>query len=540
MSLEVVPPQPVVPALPQWIEPSLHVTPGRDPIGFQTLTRDRIIPRLVPGILALSRRARYFSLYTFLLQEYERQRLTATPSALSEYLKRREYEYGLAVQLCPRGCGDIPSGVVGKQRVGPAARGAGPYERGESVKSFMGGYGLYYQTPLVELGVVVPRGTPYGPEEKPTPIDVISNDDRAQALADAFRAAVSPTAYVQRFMRGVEPIPREVLEEYAIRACLCRLPEFRGEQAALRTVLFEASARQPPADVQRRRRSFGLFLSLIDEHPTVVISDSAFRHAIWQSFEADPAGASPALAGWAALIAKEFVQEALSSVWSVTCRLGLATQESGGLSTLELATMTRQAMVAKGSLELPGGTIAVAPESPTNRFAEAARTNGATTPLESLRRLLVHEGSATAGLALMFAVLGRLPRTSGAPAAWTEIGSQDAGRQPGLLRLAKRVADHLGTGPAMADTMAWVVDHFIVRPHEAIAYSKLPDYTFRFRWEGPRLRFTGIDPDRFGLVDIRRDAMTWITRDVGYWEDGAAGAEITQDGRGFLAAVSAP
>ena len=520
--------------VPSWIEPSLHVTAGRDPIGLQTITRDRIVPRLVPGILALSRRARYFSFYAFLIQEYERQRLTATASALSEYLKRREYEYGLAVQFCPRGCGDIPTGVVGKQRVGPAARGDGPYQRGESVQSFLGGYGLYYQTPLVDLGIVVPRGTPYGPDKKPTPIDVVQDDERALELADAFRTAISPTAYFANHMRGLEPIPKDVLEEYAERACLCRLGDFPQERAALRTVLFEPSDRQPAADVQRRRRSFGLFLDLVDRYPEVTWSDGAFRHSIWQSFE-DAGGreSDPALAGWAALIAKEFVQEALASVWSTTCRLGLATQSGSGLTRDELVALARRTMVEQRTIALPDGAVEIGPEVPTRRLMETIRIQAASTALEDLRGAMVADGSAASGLVLMFAVLARLPDPKEASPGWLEIGSQDAGRQPGLLRLARWVEEHLHEEPIVADTMAWAVDRLIVRPHESIAYSKLPEYTFRFRWEGSFLRFTGIDPGRFGLTDIRRDAMARITKDVGFWDDDGGAARLTPDGAEF-------
>ena len=48
---------------PEWIEPSFRITPGVDPLGLQTITPDRMIPRLMPGVLALTQRARYFSLY---------------------------------------------------------------------------------------------------------------------------------------------------------------------------------------------------------------------------------------------------------------------------------------------------------------------------------------------------------------------------------------------------------------------------------------------------------------------------------------------
>ena len=74
-------PEPVV-GYPEWLESSLNVTAGRDPLGFQTITTDRIIPRLVPAVLALSRRARYLSFHAFLLEDYQRRELTPSNSGL--------------------------------------------------------------------------------------------------------------------------------------------------------------------------------------------------------------------------------------------------------------------------------------------------------------------------------------------------------------------------------------------------------------------------------------------------------------------------
>src|SRR5689334_12666396 len=91
---------------PQWIQPTFRRTEGRDPIGLQTITIDRIMPVLAPSILALSRRARYFSFYCFLLHEYQERRQAPTRNALSQYVKGREFEYALAIQRCPNGCGE--------------------------------------------------------------------------------------------------------------------------------------------------------------------------------------------------------------------------------------------------------------------------------------------------------------------------------------------------------------------------------------------------------------------------------------------------
>ena len=115
MTLSAV--EPLPPGTPEWIEPTFRFTPGLDPIGLRALTAGRIVAPLVPGILALSDRARYLSLFTWLLGRYADQRRPPTTASLSRYLLRREYEFGVAVRLCPRGCGASP---VGMDRIGPA------------------------------------------------------------------------------------------------------------------------------------------------------------------------------------------------------------------------------------------------------------------------------------------------------------------------------------------------------------------------------------------------------------------------------------
>ena len=62
---------------------------------------------------------------------------------------------------------------------------------------------------------------------------------------------------------------------------------------------------------------------------------------------------------------------------------------------------------------------------------------------------------------------------------------------------------------------------FIIGPHEAIAYSKLPKATFRFAWEETgRLRFFtpgGGGLGRFDPSDDRRGTMASLSEDVGLW-----------------------
>ena len=97
--------------LPDWIESTLDIKAGRDPLGLQTITQDQAMPMLVPGVLALSRRARYFSFYPFLLREFQERQLPPTNQRLSEFMKWRELDLAVAVMLCELGCRNLRSGA---------------------------------------------------------------------------------------------------------------------------------------------------------------------------------------------------------------------------------------------------------------------------------------------------------------------------------------------------------------------------------------------------------------------------------------------
>jgi hypothetical protein len=527
--------------LPEWITPTLHRKRGRDPLGLETITTDRIIPQLIPGILALSRRARYLSYYAFLLDEYRRQRLVPSNQALSTFIKAREYEYALAVQLCSRGCGSLSSGVVGKQRAGPASRRAtAVLARGESVESYLGGYGLYYRTPLTDLGIMAPAGTPLGDDV--TPVDVLVKDERAALLADTFRSAIAHTRYLRDYMYGVEPIPVAVLEELADHACLCRLPAYPDEQEALRRALFEPSSHQSERDVEQRRRSFAFYLSLIDADPSITVRDAAFRTAIWHTFE-QRTTAMDARAGttaqWAALVAKEYMQDALSVMWMHFCRFGLAQQPADGFSPAVLDQAVRVDLVGAGSLDLAGQAVPYNGAMPASAFVAAVTEAGARLSLEEIRAWAIGTSRALAGLAALCVLFSRLPRPETVPAQWSYIGWRQSNHQLGLLGLHHHIARLLEASPSLADLVPWLIRHCVVSAHERIAYSKLPEFTFRFRWEKGRLRFFDLDDERFGLADIRRDALTWLTADIGFWTTVQDRPQLTALGREFVMQVFA-
>ncbi|MFN8111875.1 MAG: hypothetical protein U0R51_01615 [Solirubrobacterales bacterium] len=521
---------------PEWLEESLHVTPGRDPLGLQTITLDRITPSLVPGVLALSRRARYFSIYPYLLSYYEEHELAPNLQALSDFIRTWEYEYAVSVMLCPRGCGEAATSVVGSQRARPAASSLGDeLARELSVESSLGGYGLYYGAPLESFGVVARRGTLLGDE--PIPIDVLARNGRGQALAEVFGQAIEPTTYFRDYMGGGDPIPREVLVELSTRCCLCRLDDFDDERELLRELLFEEHDSVPAEEVHQRQVSFAVLLDAIERHPEASANDGALFETALSRFEDVATGASPldgAYQQWCALGLKEYVQDGLSSVWSQFVRDGFRLQPEAGYARDEIRELIRTELAASGTLQLDPIELDWSPETPTTEVEEFVGELPQTLGWEVLKERCNEEDSAISGLVLMLAVVGQAPEVPTAPNAWMAVATQGTDRQPSLAQFLEMFRAHLDEEPTVADSLEWLVARRVIAPHEAIAYSKLPEFTFRFRWESGRLAFFNLGLERFNRGDPRRRAMAQISNDLGLWNSDGGEARVTSAGQGLI------
>lgn len=277
--------------LVRWLEPSLEDTAGRDPLGPNTITLDRILPDLIPAILQISDRARYFSIYPWMLWQFGERRLAANPAELDQFIRRREFELCLAMKLCPH-C-DAP-GAIGSKTVGPRVNaGDDPFDRGVSIQTAMGGFGLYYRSPLKALGAIAPAGTPLGPEQIPTPIEVLAQDDLARELAETFHASIEGTAYYRDYERTSEPMPRAVMEELAEQVCLCRLPFKQEEQDAIHRLLFEPRSDAVAEECAARREAFAVFLAQVAENKKSAFHNAEFWRSLIANFHARPHEDSP-------------------------------------------------------------------------------------------------------------------------------------------------------------------------------------------------------------------------------------------------------
>jgi hypothetical protein len=496
------------------------------------------MPRLLPGILELSQVARYFSVHAFLLDEYRRRRLPANLADLSRFIKACEWDLGLAVLHCPRRCGVSP---VGARKLGAVDLAAALLPRGESVDSSLGGYGLYYRSPMSTLGLVARTGSLLGDEH--TPVDVLRPDSpRAARLVAEFGAAVVGTAYAQRYLATTDPIPVDVVKEYATQACLCGLADRPDERAALREALFGADPTddlEPDPDLVQRRRTVAHFLTLLDDAPAAAVDEAAYRRAAAASTGRLGPTHELVAGQWAGVIAKDVWQDAVCSLWSSFCRHGVAAgrQLWGGLSQAEFdrlmmalldepprldGTMPVRELVA----EIQAGT-AVLPGLDGDPLPVVAAD------LEDLRAATAQLDTATSGL-LVILQLARLVRAR-SDEGWHAVLDTDSAWQPSVREAIGSLAARLRGDDTVEETLRWLLDRFVLRPHERIAYSKLAEsrFTFRFRWDDGRLRFIDHGLGRFPLAGIRHDPLRRLTRDLGLWVDPNA-PRLTPSGRAFV------
>jgi hypothetical protein len=529
--------------LAEWLEPSLADTAGRDPLGLNTITLDRVLPDLIPAVLQISERARYFSIYPWMLWQFAERRLTATPAELDRFIRRREFELCLAMKLCPH-C-EVAS-AIGSKGAGPrVTAGDDPFDRGVSVQTAMGGFGLYYRSPLQALGAVAPAGTPLGPDQTPTPIEVLAQNDLALELAETFHASIEGTEYYRSYERSAEPIPRQVMEELAEQVCLCRLPYKTAERDAIRRLMFEPRSEQVAEECAARRRAFALFLSQVEAHEEVAFEDGEFRRHLIARFNAAPADGSVwggTVAAWAALAMKECAQDALCSIWTDFCRSGVAGQGLDGMTADELRAMIGRLATAP-RLELDGSPLEVAAEGSARELEGRAVAAAQNLDWEDLRAWAAASDSAAAGLVALLVFAARMPDPEAVHPLWGEIAARHSTHQDGLLGLLSLLRRFPDDAPSVGALLARTIQRFLIGPHEAIAYSKLPEATFRFyREETGRFRFftpgTG-GLDRFQPSDDRRGPMASLSEDLGLWiyDEEADEVALTEDGRAFVAGV---
>jgi hypothetical protein len=205
----------------------------------------------------------------------------------------------------------------------------------------------------------------------------------------------------------------------------------------------------------------------------------------------------------------------------------------------ELHSFVHERLAGAGSLELASSTVSWRSDQPLRQLRESVLAAGAGLHWEDVRTWTEDQNTAMSGLGALLWFAARTPQPDSVLGPWEWVARQDSDHQAGLRRAVTAVRGEVAAEPTVGEALEWALKTFVLGPHEVIAYSKLPESTFRFCWEEGRLRFYPTGHDRFAPSGARRNALSSLSEDMGLWRigDDEETPELTADGRAFVSRV---
>jgi hypothetical protein len=200
---------------PVWIKPATITTKTEDPLGLDRVS-NRLTSDMLTGITALTRRARYYSFYVWIIKNINDTENINSFDQFENVFFDRERAYAMAC-IAHEQSGLNPNGdhsnILGSQKGGPKWRETGSKLKMRGFRHLgnrLGGYGYYYQASIRNLGLT----------EQEQIRDILTPLGRK--LAESFEKSISQTEYYRKFI-GKDTIPKSVLNEYGTKCCLCLL-----------------------------------------------------------------------------------------------------------------------------------------------------------------------------------------------------------------------------------------------------------------------------------------------------------------------------
>lgn len=540
---------------PLWIAKMYPGKVGRDHLGLGSVSSDQILPSVSPSINVLTHHPRYHSFYVFLLDEYWQRDRPRSRKAWKEFFRPREFIFSVGANLCDQSEHGIMGNIVGSNITAPLAnQQLNRYDTTTHyIESDLGGYGLYYRSVMIELGLVYPGG-----QGLPYPVDVPS--EKGKEVASAFREVVKNTAYYRRYFdKDVALVPIEAIREYICQACLCQLQTSKAPDRALLLDLFMRHGNISEA----RRETFRLFLDIAAQTQGHPIDQHAFRQLIY--FGAADSGATyrpqqallDSYRRWRLYQAREYYAFALNALWYYLCRWGL--QQSGDVRPVPLSQLWQHLESSLDFNRLASQLKVVKPnikaDSSVQRLLEwiqhvvgvsAAKFDEACTITSHLHEDQLYwlakqdPGDPTAMIAGTVAMLALVFSRFGHPDLWSQpewvISRMGAEGRLSLDSFVREVNRRLKRGSfTVGDLARWIYSDYIILQHQLVATSKLPDNTFRFQREGDRLRFYDLE-NTLEFMDSRFWALSTTVHELGLCGDlSQSKHRLTPDGQRLLA-----
>lgn len=547
--------------VPQWTEKLYPPSLGQDHLGLGSVSSDQILPKLSPGIVVQTVHPRYWSFYTFLLDEFWRRDLPRTRRDFSRFYRPREAIFAVGAHLCDRPEHDEFGGmqaIVGSNKAGALAHAAPPVYEAQFnyIKDALGGYGLYYSAAIAGMGLTLPGLPAAGlPFDTPTP--------EGRALAGAFRDAVAHTRYYRNYFNDDEAkVPADVVVEYIRAACLCQLRTAPApDRLLLQDVFLHAGG---ASDAAQRRDTMRFLLDMADQTDGHALTEDRFRQLSY--YRADSGGASwtpqapsvRAARRWRLYQTREYFSFALNRLWRYLAEWGPTQVRVTGdlLPTEAWWDLVEQALdmgPLATHLGIPDpGLDASSTIADFEAWAtQAARVGGdldapwdVTAPLTEhlLYRWSDGAGTDPAVIAASFGILTLVATRVGTPANQLAYGEDwDICLDGGVSRLAlnrffTQWRRHRAAGMSMGEAARWLSADYVIRQHERVAVAKLAQNgdTFRFRRQGDQLRFY----DKFApaqMSNSRFQALATTVHELGFVDSLFSSSHIlSTEGRRLL------
>jgi hypothetical protein len=512
---------------------------GQDHLGLGSVSSDRILPALSPGINVLTIHPRYWSFYAWVLDDYWAADLPRNRGSFVTFYRPREAVFSMACHVCvaPEHA-TIAGNINGSRRISPKVQGSEFDPQFDYIKEPLGGYGLYYRSAMELTGALVVASPANGfPIDAPTPA--------GRALAAAFRAAVADTE-VARALSNVEvtqPISRDALIEFARKACLCQLRVAEDHDLPLLRDLFLHSGSS--AEVASRGETLRMLLDLSTCRQSADLTQDDFRQLVYfrqlDGSDYEPRTELVDVARrWRVYQGREYFAYVFNRLLRWISRRGLEATD-GGLTLLSKASLW--SLVADSldesardpdlGLALPdvgsGSPVAELLAHLTTQVDCAPHSDEVWPRHDALDEHALYlacreydEDNGRTLVALLALVL-LLRERFGLPARPLEyvdeqvLLAEGGSLRIGMARFMYQFNQRMLRGPNLGELARWLIEDFVIVQHERVATAKLPDDTYRVRRVGDAVRFFAqeapavFNDSRFHALSTTVHELGWVT-----------------------------
>jgi hypothetical protein len=551
---------------PCWIVPIYKATTGQDFLSLRAV-QTNIAGYLLPGIITITPRARYYAFYSWLLVEY--QQAHPEGMSLASFIKQREQIFvlaNLAWEASVEG-GAHEGGLIGSDKLGGhwekhQASGRIPLKVTDYLAAKHGGYDQYAGV-MRTLGIERWAG------------DVLEILPKGQRLARAFSEAIAGTEYYEDRKRYdiASHIQCDVLEEYGNRCHLSGLATSPDGIPSLEILFaFGIKNELPPPEsdstIGNMKGSLGLILDIIDQ-TAEPLTEYDFRqtvaHGMCKDHAYQPAMTlKPFLAHWQMFQLREYYTYAIYALW---CYFLYWLRLEGPRTLSEFCIHLEETI----DLTAPSSAVALAIPSRSasqwslaewfaillnaagiddddwgercKAFAEKSEFSFNEDHLYQLLERTPLDDSATyvGTIWLMLSTLYLRLHGLRDSAKWNNWYWAEAGgvRRRSLAQFAQDLSSHVEAGNHISDAWRWLCRDYVIAQHITAALEKWRQRkanTFHFNYDQGVFEwvedgFTGFSGSRF------RQAYDMLA-DLGLYEIDVQGrSSLTQLGRQTLQRV---